>query len=350
MLTKDFSETKKQGLQHRDVSFMYQVILQSVNESANPTFKFFHLHVPHDPLRINESLEWIEMPWTRENYIQQAKAGLNITGEVIGKLKEIGVYDNTLMFIVGNHGYGAKDLAEINTEWAGRPDESGYSILPNKRIKPSALPLVLVKPRQSRGELKISDAPVSLADIPATVFSELGIDTNTEGKSILKIGEGEPRKRRYFFYSWGAGGWSWDLKHFPDIGEYVVDGFSWLDSSWESAYKIHTSRGVKLIEVKPYIWGETIEMTNSGNDRVYWGGGRSNPGKRSTRTDGHSASLRLPIEQSDMDVVLEMQMSPYLADGRIVSQRVFVYVHGEEIAEWDVRKREVFLATIPREY
>ena len=93
-----------------------------------------------------------------------------------------------------------------------------------------------------------------------------------------------------------------------------------------------------------------IGYKNSGNDRVYWGGGWSNPGKRSTRTDGNSASLRLPIEKSDRDVVLEMKMSPYTADGRIDSQSVIVYAQENKIVEWDVRKRGVFQATIPREY
>ena len=38
----------------------------------------------------------------------------------------------------------------------------------------AALPLVLIKNFQSKGPLKISNAPVALSDIPKTVFSILG--------------------------------------------------------------------------------------------------------------------------------------------------------------------------------
>ena len=86
---------------------------------------------------------------------------------------------------------------------------------------------MLVKPFGSRGEMKVSDAPVSLADIPKTVMSELKMESDFPGISMFEQNDDIHRKR-YFGYVNKVGASS-VIKFIPLCS---VSGFSWLSESW----------------------------------------------------------------------------------------------------------------------
>ena len=112
-------------------------------------------------------------------------------------------------------------------------------------VKGGALPLVLVKPFGATGGLRISDAPVSLADIAKTILSELELDADVPGVSIFDIAESDARGRRFFDHSWDAGDKQRYEPYLPPLKEYIVTGFSWLDASWQPTHRVFTSEGVK---------------------------------------------------------------------------------------------------------
>ena len=76
--------------------------------------------------------------------------------------------------------------------------------------------------------MSISDAPVSLLDIPATIISELGLTEKATGLSMFEVDPGISRIRRYgaSSFSHGAG------EYVAPIVFYSIDGDSWLDDSW----------------------------------------------------------------------------------------------------------------------
>jgi len=80
----------------------------------------------------------------------------------------------------------------------------------------------------ARGELRVSDAPVCLGDIPRTVVEELGIEASFPGRSMFTVGEAERRERIYRAFV----GSQVDPVYLAPLYEYAVDGFSWDDTSW----------------------------------------------------------------------------------------------------------------------
>jgi hypothetical protein len=63
----------------------------------------------------------------------------------------------------------------------------------------------VVKPFGARGEPKISDAPVSSADIPKTIAAAQGLDADMPGVSIFNIDESADRERRFLHHDWNIG-------------------------------------------------------------------------------------------------------------------------------------------------
>jgi hypothetical protein len=225
---------------HRDgILFMEKMAREAKAGNDRHTFKYIHLLIPHMPVRFNERLEYVELGQTRDNYIGQAKGTLNLVNMFIGRLKYIDAYDNTLLFIIADHGAGG----HVELEHSGRA-ESGPQKL-SDLFKGGALPLLLVKPFGERGKLKISDAPVSSADIPKTIVTELGLEAEMPGVSIFDIDESSDRERRFLHHDWNIGDKQRYGPYLPPLEEYNVNGFSWLDESWHPTGNVFTSEGVR---------------------------------------------------------------------------------------------------------
>ena len=72
--------------------------------SPNATFKVIHLNGVHRPYTLDENLEFQELPSNRTGYNAAAKAALSITDALLTNMKQQGVYNNSLIIIVGDHG------------------------------------------------------------------------------------------------------------------------------------------------------------------------------------------------------------------------------------------------------
>jgi hypothetical protein len=92
------------------------------------------------------------------------------------------------------------------------------------------IPLLMVKPfRSTKEPLVTSSAPVSLFDIPATVFDALEMDTHGVGRPVFSVKEDEARRRLTYARSVGV---------VPMVFiEYEVNGDAWDYGAWK-----HTDR------------------------------------------------------------------------------------------------------------
>jgi hypothetical protein len=104
------------------------------------------------------------------------------------------------------------------------------------------LPLILVKPFSGEGEMVISDAPVCLADIPATVASELALPSDFPGISMFAVKETDNRERRYLQYDWEQE--FINNEFLPPMKEYCAAGFSWYAESWRMTGKVLAPRPI----------------------------------------------------------------------------------------------------------
>ena len=120
----------------------YEKLTNDGLEFSNPKYAFrvYHLEGPHAPYTMTENIE-IDENGTSE--IEESIGSLNIVLSYINQLKEEGVYDNTCIIVLADHG----------------------------KIGFCQNPLLMVKPREKRGDLLLeSSAPVSYEDLCSTIM------------------------------------------------------------------------------------------------------------------------------------------------------------------------------------
>ncbi|MBU1086531.1 MAG: LTA synthase family protein [Candidatus Omnitrophica bacterium] len=223
------------SLNDSNVKFINELSAKINVQYEKPAFKYYHLGGMHPPIYLDENLNYHPkaLALTRESCLANAKALLKLTGMFIDILKKQGIYDNSLILIIGDHGtYNI----QVNLKVSGYKETSNPPPLNDLNIG-SGLPLILVKPFKSQTDFNISDVPVSLANIGATIFDQLNIpQENQTEKSMFKIDKDDKTSRRVFNHKWAKE--EHTSKYLPVMTEYTISGFSWLSSSWKLKKKI----------------------------------------------------------------------------------------------------------------
>jgi len=295
------------------------------------TFKFYHLPIPHSPFVLNENLVYERMPATRESMKRQAKAALKIVSNFIQKLKDGGVYDQSLIFIIGDHGAGAQGI-KINLPQDGRFNGFGRNIY---WWQANGTPLFLAKPFHRRGNLTPNDLPVSLGNIKETVLQELNLKAS--GKSIFQRDRDE-KPRRFFLY------WRYDKQRDQYRLKSIIriHGHSWDSRSWIPDYPSMQS------QVKKYNWGDRIEFGKKGNADQYniWHG-FSIPEDGFRWTEGNVASIGLGVSSPATDLILKLRAFPMLGRN-IPQQTVNVSLDDKVVGTWRIKDPGEYTMKIPK--
>ncbi|NPV72683.1 MAG: sulfatase-like hydrolase/transferase, partial [Pelotomaculum sp.] len=327
-----------------DLVFADQVISKSKAVEGKYSFKLFHLLGAHPPFCLNEKLEYEKLEYSRSSYKTQARATLEITKRFLTSLKSIGVYDNSMIFIVGDHGLGSFG---VNVQASGYTEDNKVANITSSNTIATGIPLILVKPFASMADMKISDAPVSLSDIPKTIISELGLKDDLPGCSMFEVKESDFRERRFLAYKWEHE--YWKKKYLPVMDEYIINGFSWLNQSWKPTYRRFTPSGVQDTRPQIYEYGSQIQFGEGGNAEQYQVQGWSYPEKGFTWTDGKSVSLVIPVNQPQSDLTLSASLFPFTAGG-VVNQNVYIDVNGDRLGEWIITAAGEYKIKIPKEH
>ncbi|WP_343089342.1 sulfatase-like hydrolase/transferase [Methanocalculus natronophilus] len=223
---------------HRDVIFYNTLVSDTSVSDNNKVFKFYHIWGAHAPYTLNSQLHKEDLPQNRSGAKEQAKAALKISGGLIDQLRKHDIYDNSMIFIIADHGNPGGSIGLNYQPLSGVDSINEYLV--DKRVITSGIPLMLVKPFDSDGELIISDAPVTLGDIPQTIASELQLSYEFPGQSILSISEPEERERWYYYYFWSKEYFDLSREYLPPMTQYTITGHSWLPSSWKPTYRVYT--------------------------------------------------------------------------------------------------------------
>lgn len=228
LLQKLFSYRGSPASHYNSVRFA-EVFERNVSTDAEkPTFKFFHLMLPHAPFVFDAHCQPIEKGTggrsEKEQYQAQATCALRLVERMIRTLKANGLYDKTMVIIHADHGYSVRYLS--------------YEHAKELPILEQAMPLLLIKQfgGKTEEESVLSMVPARLADIPKTIVDSLGIDENLPGESILKLNSDLTRVRRYRAYGWRND--FWGDAYLPKMQEYEVSGDVRDGASWK--------RGIKL--------------------------------------------------------------------------------------------------------
>jgi hypothetical protein len=215
-----------------------------------PVHKYIHVGIPHRPVTVNSNCEFIGVVRaTRANYKQQARCAVKRVIEIFDRLKAAGVYDQTFVVVSSDHGIGSPSPQFANN----RQTPMGAVA----RVAGNAMALLVVKPLNSNGPIRISRAPTTISDIPVTILDGVGVAPNLPGEPALKLSEDATRVRPWAFYDWERD--DWGQNYFPmldivEINGSVLDGNNWtiVDTIYEPGsgdasrtrglYDLHRSR------------------------------------------------------------------------------------------------------------
>ena len=198
-----------------------------------PTYKYIHVGIPHWPVSVDANCEYIgAQSLRRPNYTGQSLCAVRRVGELLSRLRELGLYDSSLIVVSSDHGVA------LSPE--GFPGERDIFGGPLSEMSGSSLALLVVKPPHSTGPLRLSEAPSAISDVPATIVDTLGLKNPFPGTSALKLDEHAPRPRQFASYLWSSAEWQADF--FPYMDVFTVDGRVTDGRAWKSEEPIYAPK------------------------------------------------------------------------------------------------------------
>lgn len=174
---------------------------EEVTYQEEKCFRYYHLQGGHVPYLYDADLN----ATGDTSYPVTLEANIRVIGRFFEKLKQSGMYDNSVIIVMADHGFDPQD--EVSAY--GRQN-----------------PLFLVKGVGESHPLQTSLVPAAYEDLPEAYVKLMD---GAAGGDIFPYKEGEKRERRYIFYEntnhvmqeWMQTGPAWDF------GAYRVTGVTY---------------------------------------------------------------------------------------------------------------------------
>lgn len=317
---------------NQDGEFNKKLTSESTTQCNTKVFKYYHLRGVHYPYVLNSQLKKENLPNDRTGAKEQARAALKITSELFNQLKRLNIYDKSMIFVVSDHGNPEASIG-LNDTQIVRDDVNNSQIIANNVVT-SGIPLMLVKPFDSVGDLLTTDSPVTLGDIPRTISDYLQLPYVFPGQSIFTINKTDERERKYYYYQWKNS--PKEQGYLPPIQEYIIVGHSWLHSSWNPTYREYNTRGKESSILPIYVCGTPIIFGVDGTSEKYQINGWSSPEEGFTWTEGHKSILGIQTAITNSDLNLSIKASQFTG-----KQRVNVTVNNHHVGNWEFDRPEV---------
>lgn len=188
-------------------------------DSEKPVFSFYHLNGAHDfgSVRDTDYTLTEKEGYTKKElkYAGTIRAEMDIVDTVLKQMKEQGIYDQSVILILGDHGHSPKDFTKQYEETL--PGE----ILTALMIKPADAP---------HGALKTDpDTALSNAFFPASILEYAGIGHSEYGLSYQDVIASHANPARRWVYHEFTGSFTDPLPH----GEYTVSGNARDFGNWK---------------------------------------------------------------------------------------------------------------------
>lgn len=155
-----------------DSAFYEDVQEDAVTYTDVRQFKMIHLEGAHAPFVYNGDVQEIGA----SDYDSCIEACMTLTIAYLNKLRDAGVYDNSIILVMSDHGLGDNPDTE-----EGRQH-----------------PILFVKGLQERHEFQVSQAPISHGDLVSAYDRLLKGEFSDH---IFDWSEGDERERRYLLYN-----------------------------------------------------------------------------------------------------------------------------------------------------
>lgn len=155
-----------------DYTFYHDLLDSKVTLKKQKAFKFIHIEGGHSPYRYDENVNLIK----NATYETNVQACMTITKRYFDMLKESGVYDNSVILVMADHGY-----------------EGGYGQGVDRQN-----PILFAKGRNESHTFAVSDAPISHDDLQEAYVRLLN---GSKSDEIFDAKEGDVRERNYLLYA-----------------------------------------------------------------------------------------------------------------------------------------------------
>jgi hypothetical protein len=190
--------------------------------SQQPVVQYRHYYATHQPVVHSTKCKVRSETWIKKNQSlggvrREVACVLRSFGRLLDKLKEKGIYDQTMIILVSDHG----NEMNINSN-QGKSAASllfpGSATAGDGNVKPAGAynPTLVFKDFGARGQVREVSDHASLLDVSATVCEAIGgCDLALEGQS-LRVEIPADRVRRYWRYFGGK-------EHLKDRYHYGLD-------------------------------------------------------------------------------------------------------------------------------
>ncbi|MBM6593717.1 sulfatase-like hydrolase/transferase [Microvirga pudoricolor] len=292
-----------------DLAVFDKLIRDTKADAGGPTFKFLHFWGAHLPPVLGQDCAVREQGQAFKEFQGQAHCLLRRTGDYIETLRRLGVFRNTMMFVISDHGslYG----------FLKGGSRSGVP----PHVMSSANPTLAFHDFGDEEPFRTSDAPVSLIDIYPTILKPFGIDPQSPGMAIHDVTSATERERSYVFYRNPD-----DAKHphLPKAESFVIRGHVRDPSSWSSADGARSVATDEELGLLDFADPRTSRFLGSG-----WS--VEAPGVRASWAIANPASIsgRLPAGGRLRLAVRLLNPHP--------DQVVRARLNGRELARWDIQ-------------
>ena len=210
-----------------DLEFMGNLSQSMRVDRKAPVYKIMHLMFAHRPTVGDENCEFDGVrPTGRQEVLQQANCGLQAVLAVFSRMKELGIYDDSLIILMADHGAWIR-LGSFN------PEKKNDAI--NSMSAAMAVPMLAIKPGNDTEPYRISNAPTSTADLAATIAAELGLKGQFPGIDAFTIRDGDTRERRHYKYFYGENRKA--PGYLNKMHEVIVNGSVYDHESWRNGRK-----------------------------------------------------------------------------------------------------------------
>ena len=289
-------------------TFYELLVNQGLNtEDRGNVFKFIHLDGVHAPFSFGEEV----LTKKGESYTVRTEALGNLTllQETFTQMKELGIYDNSTIIIMADHGH----------------------------ISYSQNPIFLIKNANEIHTFSVSDQKMSYEYLPK-IFSELACG-NTIDEEWIASQHPQYGKRRYLYYSWDN---IWDKDYLPGMDEM----FENEDKNGDENIVRSGRKYLPNENAKNYVIGESLSF-RLGNvtAQPYCVYGFSWPQTEGTWSEGMESMMKMELKGEYNNIILSINAKPFYH-----TQHVKVFANNHEIGSFNVDEEDIYNLIIPNEY
>ena len=307
-LRRIFSEST---IEQRDLDALGSIASESFVGTNSLAFKFLHFWGAHPPAGLDENCQLRDVPLrSREGIKAQAACVLRSLTDYLDALRDLDVYDKSLIFLIADHG----SHFSIGSEG----ESSNEGSVPGF-VMAAGYPAIAVKDFHDVEGFQVSDAPVALTDIAATILDRVDFADAQSGRDLFSVQEDELRPRNFFYFKSANEAYGEKIEF---MHTFSILGFTRDQASWklESVYS-------DIDEVT-----ELIDFGSSDSTRfldLAWS--RFNERTTSSWSLQPRASIfaKLPDNQPSVELTISMRSF-------IEGQRVQVHLNGRAIQTWDL--------------